>query len=72
MTEVRLISEFSGDMLERIAADPSFNITLEELKDILVPSLYVGRSEHQVEEFIADYIAPVLGEAKVSSVELSV
>ena len=61
-----------NDMLERIAADPSFNITLEELKDILVPSLYVGRSEHQVEEFIADYIDPVLGEAKVSSVELSV
>ncbi len=61
-----------NDMLERIAADPSFNITMEELKDILVPSLYTGRSEHQVEEFIADYIDPVLGEAKISSVELSV
>ena len=61
-----------NDMLERIAADPSFNITMEELKDILVPSLYIGRSEHQVEEFIADYIDPVLGEAKRSSVELSV
>ena len=61
-----------NDMLERIAADPSFNITMEELKDILVPSLYTGRSEHQVEEFIADYIDPVLGEAKRSSVDLSV
>ena len=61
-----------NDMLERIAADPSFNITMEELKDILIPSLYIGRSEHQVEEFIADYIDPVLGEAKRSSVELSV
>ncbi len=61
-----------NDMLERIAADPSFNITMEELKDILVPSLYTGRSEHQVEEFIADYIDPILGEAKRSSVDLSV
>lgn len=61
-----------NDMLERIAADPSFNITMEELKDILVPSLYTGRSAHQVEEFIADYIDPVLGEATRSSVDLSV
>ena len=61
-----------NDMLERIAADPSFNITMEELKDILVPSLYTGRSARQVEEFIADYIDPVLGEATRSSVDLSV
>lgn len=61
-----------NDMLERIANDPSFNITMEELKNILVPSLYTGRSEHQVEEFIAEYIDPVLGDAKKTTVELSV
>ncbi|MBQ8404217.1 MAG: adenylosuccinate lyase [Clostridia bacterium] len=61
-----------NDMLERIAADPSFNITMEELKDILIPSLYTGRSEHQVEEFIAEYIDSAIGEKTKSSVELSV
>ena len=61
-----------NDMLERICNDPSFSITMEELKNILVPSLYTGRSEHQVEEFIAGYIDPVLGEAKKTTVELSV
>jgi len=61
-----------NDMLERIAADPTMDITLEELKNILIPSLYTGRSEHQVEEFIKDYIDPVLGEKTKSSVELSV
>ena len=61
-----------NDMLERIAQDPSFNITMEELKDILVPSLYTGRSASQVDEFIAEYIDPALGEAKKTTVELAV
>ncbi|MGN1095112.1 MAG: adenylosuccinate lyase, partial [Eubacteriales bacterium] len=67
--KIRLLSIAAGkrvkeegeknDMLERICADPSFNVTMEELKKILVPSRYTGRSEHQVEEFIADYIDPI-------------
>ena len=61
-----------NDMLERIAADPSFNITMDELKDILIPSLYTGRSASQVDEFIADYINPVIGEAKKTTVGLAV
>lgn len=61
-----------NDMLERIAADPSFNITMDELKDILIPSLYTGRSASQVDEFIADYIDPVIGEAKKTTVGLAV
>lgn len=61
-----------NDMLERIAADPSFNITMDELKNILIPSLYTGRSARQVDEFIADYIDPVIGEAKKTTVGLAV
>ena len=61
-----------NDMLERIAADPSFNITMDELKDILIPSLYTGRSASQVDEFIAYYIDPVIGEAKKTTVGLAV
>jgi adenylosuccinate lyase len=61
-----------NDMLERIAADPSFNITMEELKDILIPSLYTGRSASQVDEFIAEYIDPAIGEAEKTTVGLAV
>lgn len=61
-----------NDMLERICKDPSFNVTLDELKELLVPSRYTGRSEHQVEEFISNYIDPVLGEKSKTTVELSV
>lgn len=61
-----------NDMLERICKDPSFNVTLDELKELLVPSRYTGRSEHQVEEFIKSYIDPVLGEKNKTTVELSV
>ena len=61
-----------NDMLERICKDPSFNVTLDELKELLVPSRYTGRSEHQVEEFIKGYIDPVLGGKSKTTVELSV
>jgi len=61
-----------NDMLERICKDPSFNVTLDELKELLVPSRYTGRSEHQVEEFIKGYIDPILGEKSKTTVELSV
>lgn len=61
-----------NDMLERICKDPSFNVTLDELKELLVPSRYTGRSEHQVEEFIKGYIEPVLGGKNKTTVELSV
>ena len=61
-----------NDMLERICKDPSFNVTLDELKELLVPSRYTGRSEHQVEEFIKGYIDPVLGVKSKTTVELSV
>jgi adenylosuccinate lyase len=61
-----------NDMLERIAADPSFNITMDELKDILIPSLYTGRSASQVDEFIAEYIDPAIGEAEKTTVGLAV
>lgn len=61
-----------NDMLERICKDPSFNVTLDELKELLVPSRYTGRSEHQVEEFIKGYIDPILGGKSKTTVELSV
>ena len=47
-------------MLELIAADPEFHMTLEELEKTMDPSKYVGRSKEQVEAFLANHIRPVL------------
>lgn len=51
-----------NNLLELFAADPSFNMTLEELKNTMDPSKYVGRSSQQVEEFIGEVIQPILEE----------
>ena len=52
------------NLLELIAADPSFNLTLEELKKTMDPKKYVGRAPQQVEEFLDEVIRPVLEENK--------
>ncbi len=49
-----------NNLLELIAADPSFNMTLEELKKTMDPARYTGRAREQVEEFITEVIQPVL------------
>ena len=49
-----------NNLLELIAADPSFNITLEELEACMEPSRYTGRSGRQVEMFLRDVVNPVL------------
>ena len=51
-------------MLELIAADPAFGLSLEELKASMEPSRYVGRAPRQVEEFLDEVIRPVLEENK--------
>ncbi|MBT9791616.1 adenylosuccinate lyase [Clostridium sp. MCC334] len=53
-----------NNLLELIAADPSFNLTLEELKKTMDPKKYVGRAPQQVEEFLDEMIRPVLEENK--------
>lgn len=50
----------ANDLIERIAADDDFPLTLEEIKSELDPKLYIGRSVSQVEEFIAEIINPIL------------
>ena len=53
-----------NNLLELIAADPSFNLTLDELKKTMDPAKYVGRAPKQVEEFLSEVIRPVLAENK--------
>lgn len=49
-----------NNLLELIAADPAFNMTLEELKSTMDPSKYTGRAKEQTEEFIQEDIQPIL------------
>ena len=49
-----------NNLLELIANDESFGLTLEDLKKTMDPSKYVGRSPQQVEEFLAEEINPIL------------
>ncbi len=53
-----------NNLLELIAADPAFNLNLEDLKKLMEPSRYTGRAKEQVEEFLADVIRPMLEENK--------
>ena len=49
-----------NNLLELIAADPSFNLTLEELEANMEPAKYVGRAPYQVNVFLRDVVNPIL------------
>ena len=53
-----------NNLLELIAADDEFPMTLEELQKTMDPSKYVGRAPSQVVEFMNDVIQPILDENK--------
>jgi adenylosuccinate lyase len=62
MAASRVIKEEGGenDLLERIAADEAFGVTLEDLEKILQPEKYTGRAKEQTEDFLKEEIAPIL------------
>ena len=62
----RVVKEEGGknDLVERIAADPAFMVTREEIEAILQPEKFIGRSKEQVEEYLAGIITPLLQENK--------
>ncbi len=53
-----------NNLLELIAADPAFNLTLEDLQKAMEPSRYTGRAKEQTEAFITNVVQPVLDEHK--------
>ncbi|NLG19283.1 MAG: adenylosuccinate lyase [Fibrobacter sp.] len=52
-----------NDLLDRITADPTFGLSKQDLEKLLDVSEFVGRAPHQVREFIADHIDPLLKRA---------
>ena len=49
-----------NNLLELIAADPAFNMTLEELQKTMEPAKYTGRAAVQVDNFLKKVVHPVL------------
>ena len=62
MAASKVIKEEGGenDLLERIAADPAFGVTLEQLHAIISPEKYVGRAPQQTEDFINNEVKNAL------------
>lgn len=62
----RVVKQEGGEnnLLELIASDPIFGMTLPELQALLKPEQYVGRSPRQVTEFLEEDVAPILEKYK--------
>lgn len=63
-----------NDLIERIAQDKTFGLSLDEINSVLEPRNYIGRSSEQVVDFISENVHPVLEVNKVQNlnVELKV
>ena len=53
-----------NNLLELIAADPAFNLSVDELKKTMDPSKYVGRAPVQVDNYLNNVVRPMLEENK--------
>ena len=49
-----------NDLIERILADPAFKMSREELTAALKPENFIGRAPQQVDDFLTEYIDPIL------------
>ncbi|NLD48103.1 MAG: adenylosuccinate lyase [Clostridiaceae bacterium] len=59
-----------NDLIERIAADNSFGLNIEELMTVLKPENYIGRSSQQVDEFINTHVMPVVEKGGDSDIKV--
>ncbi|MCI1964739.1 MAG: adenylosuccinate lyase [Oscillospiraceae bacterium] len=62
MAASRIVKEEGGenDLLDRIASDPAFGVSREELNRTVSPERFVGRAPRQTEDFIQEMVQPVL------------
>lgn len=51
-----------NDLIERIVSDPVFSVTEKEISELLDPSRFIGCAPMQTEEFLSDYIWPILND----------
>lgn len=53
-----------NDLLERIANDEMFGMSIEQLEAIMDPNKFVGRAPQQTEEYFHNFISPILEKEK--------
>ena len=58
--ELSMEKGLDNNLLELIAADPAFNLSLEELQKTMDPAKYVGRAPIQVDVYLKNVVNPVL------------
>lgn len=54
----------ANDLLERIAGDETFGLSLADVNQLLDPADYIGRAAEQTAEFITSYLLPLINENK--------
>ena len=59
-----------NDLVQRIASDPLFGLTEQEIRSVMEPSNYIGRSAEQVVEFIEGHVRPKLAAIKTNNVNI--
>ncbi|MBQ8184568.1 MAG: adenylosuccinate lyase [Lachnospiraceae bacterium] len=56
------VNGLENNLLELIAADPAFNLSLEDLQKTMDPSKYTGRAKEQVDAYLGKVIQPLLSQ----------
>jgi adenylosuccinate lyase len=58
-----------ADLLERIADDDTFDMDLEQLRELCEASRFVGRAPQQVDRFLAEWVQPTLARLEAGANE---
>ena len=61
----------SCDLLERLAAEPAFQLNGQDLEELLKPEDYIGRCPEQVDAFV-EKVTPLLKDLKQEKTEINV
>lgn len=54
------VEGLENDLIDRICSDKTFNLSKDELLEVLKPESYIGLAPYQVDEFIDNYINPII------------
>ena len=62
----------ANDLIDRIIADPAFGLSEAEIRDLISPEKFIGRSPQQVERLVKEVIDPILGDVEDYHAQLHV
>ncbi|MBN2788845.1 MAG: adenylosuccinate lyase [Candidatus Delongbacteria bacterium] len=65
------VEGLENNLLDLIAKDSSFNLSMDELKEMTDPKLYIGRAPQQVVEFVKEIVDPILERNQVEDVDIA-